>query len=272
MNRALSPKFMDDLQNEDGMLFPLLEWIRNDDTLLLAIRKNYINVYYRGGNILKLKQMPQNQYEASFYVGGYAKDCPDFFPVPKNPDSLINSKTDIKHWIESFPDRKQVMDFYFNKTKNAEREFQQLVVRENTLSGISNKTDYFIADIELAFSDSRFDMLAFKWLADKVIRKKGNVQLSLIEMKYGDDAFGYGDRGDDSGIVDHYEKMQKFLEKQSSELVEMAENQINQLNKLELIKHTRGIKREFIVDKDRFEIVFLFANHNPRSEILRAYP
>ena len=49
--RAISSKFMCDLM--DGFLLPLTEQVRNDDTLMLALRGSYINIYYRGGSILK---------------------------------------------------------------------------------------------------------------------------------------------------------------------------------------------------------------------------
>jgi hypothetical protein len=53
------------------------------------------------------------------------------------------------------------------------------------LSSISNETEYFISDIELADPSigARFDMLAVRWLASD--RKDGNhCKAVLIEMKY----------------------------------------------------------------------------------------
>ncbi|MDR0498152.1 MAG: hypothetical protein LBH03_00260 [Holophagales bacterium] len=74
MSRKLSTDFMNDLQN--GILFPLLDRVRRDDTLMLAIRENYINVYYRGGNIIRLEESSPNKYVASF-DDNYTKDCKD---------------------------------------------------------------------------------------------------------------------------------------------------------------------------------------------------
>jgi hypothetical protein len=165
------------------------------------------------------------------------------------------------------------MDFWFHDHPKAEREFQQLVVRENNDSGISNETEYFIADIELASSEigARFDMLAFKWPTGS--RRSGKVQLALIEMKYGDSAL----KGE-AGIIEHFEQIKKYLNENSKRksLVDMAEEQINQLNKLGLIRHTREEREakgeeqdfKFQVDDSHFEIIFLFASHNPRSTIL----
>ena len=155
------------------------------------------------------------------------------------------------------------MDLYFSKSQKNEREFQQLVVRENTMSSISNQTDYFICDIELSISDARFDMLAFKWPGVGSKRKIGEGQLSLIEMKYGDNALS-----GNSGIIKHFNDMKGFLQNHRMTFAIAAEEQINQLNSLGLIRHTRGTERKFSVDCNSFELIFIFANHNPRSKIL----
>ena len=47
--RKLSNSFMNDLMLADGRLYPILDRVRQDETLMLAIREDYINVYYRGG-------------------------------------------------------------------------------------------------------------------------------------------------------------------------------------------------------------------------------
>ena len=64
--------------------------------------------------------------------------------------------------------------------------------------------------------------------------------------------------------------MKGFLDDDNkrASLVEMATSQINQLNKLGLIQHKKGEAREFKVLDSGFEIIFLFANSNPRSKKL----
>lgn len=259
MKRMLSDEFKNDLQS--GYLNVLLKHVLADNTLMLAIREDYVNVYYRGGNILKLSKKGAHEYDAFFdkkYATGQSLALPD-------SPSRITSETEIRQWIESFPIRKQVMDFWFTKNPKMEREFQQLVVRENNFSSISNATEYFIADIELADSETnaRFDMLAFKWPSTE--RKADKVQLALIEMKYGDDALT-----GTSGIINHLRQFDELLcnPKSRQSLREMAEKQINQLNELGLISHTKKEGRNFSTVDDRFEVIFLFANHNPRSSVL----
>jgi hypothetical protein len=49
--KTLSQPFMNDLLKPDGLLNPILERVKHDHTLMLSIRENYINIYYRSGNI-----------------------------------------------------------------------------------------------------------------------------------------------------------------------------------------------------------------------------
>ena len=47
---------MQDLTQLDGLLNPILARANQDQTLMLAIRENYINVYYRGGNLIRITE------------------------------------------------------------------------------------------------------------------------------------------------------------------------------------------------------------------------
>jgi hypothetical protein len=170
--RELSPAFMDDLKGANGVLYPILERVKLDHTLMLAIRENYINIYYRGGNILKVNFKKQdessNHYQSSFDVE-YNKSGKTIPVLP----TTIKCQADAKTWVDEFSQLKEIMDIYFAKTGKSEREFQQLVARENNNSTISNESEYFVLDIE--FTDpgnARFDMLAIRWDASK--RKNGS--------------------------------------------------------------------------------------------------
>lgn len=60
--RKISSNFLNDLANESGQLNPILKRVQKDHTLLLAIRENTINIYYRGGNILRLREQGQGSF------------------------------------------------------------------------------------------------------------------------------------------------------------------------------------------------------------------
>jgi len=129
--RAISKKFMDDLK--DKLLQPIVQQILNDDTLMLALRGSFINVYYRGGNILKLTRDERSgKYDAYFdknYLQG--KKWLDL------PPQLVTD-IDVSAWLNQFPYLKGAMDRFFSTNKHSEREFQQLVAWENNRSPISN--------------------------------------------------------------------------------------------------------------------------------------
>jgi hypothetical protein len=159
------------------------------------------------------------------------------------------------------------MDFFFSDRSKLEREFQQLVARENNCSSISNETEYFITDIEFADEGlgARFDMLALRWLATE--RKNGSkCQAVLIEMKYGDSALG-----DNAGLLKHLQDIETFIkntDKYQSLLGTMAA-QFNQLAELGMIKFNRSSNVTNIALKaDKPELIFLLVNHNPRSSKL----
>ena len=40
---------------KEGVLSPLLALVKSDSSLCLELRGDYINVYYRGGNLMKVK-------------------------------------------------------------------------------------------------------------------------------------------------------------------------------------------------------------------------
>ena len=70
--RKLSSTFIRDLTT--GFLQELLHLIQIDQTLCLCIRENYINIYYRGGNLFRLSE-GKNSYTGTFDLK-YFKSSP----------------------------------------------------------------------------------------------------------------------------------------------------------------------------------------------------
>lgn len=263
--RELSKNFLNDLRSPNGLLRPIFERVRQDHTLMFAIRDSYINIYYRGGNLIRVQEQSTGSYRP-FFDEQYNKVQKKLPALPLN----INNQDDAKSWVAALPHLKEIMDLYFSSNTKPEREFQQLVTRENNFSTISNESEYFVSDIEFADSGlgARFDMLAIRWLASQ--RKNGsNCRPALIEMKYGDGALGGS-----AGLVKHLQDIETLISDKNrySILLSTMEAQFNQLDELKLLNFNRsskGTKVKMDVN-DKPEVIIILANHNPRSSKLSA--
>ncbi len=261
MARILDEYFVKELLY--GKLKDCLNYVRSDDTLDLEIRENYINIYYRGGNVLKVNKNGANyQYE---FDDNYLITNPII--IKNELDELRNQK----YWNDYFPKAKQAMDFYFTKHRKEEREFQQLVVRENNYSSIANGTDYFIIDIEYDnHKNARFDIIAVEWPSEASKRKlpeNYKPKLVIIEMKYGDGALS-----GNAGMKKHEKDFLKFISNMTN---------LNEFKKemLSLFKQKRELgvipclsnsynSNEIKEFADDVELSFLIANHDPASQKL----
>lgn len=282
MSRAVSTDFFNDLDH--GILKSLTLKVQRDDTLMLALRGNYINVYYRGGSILKLTENKSaGGYDAEFDTD-YSKGT---ITKPLEPKRITEPEHCDK-WVAHLPALKEVMNSYFSVKKKSEREFQQLVAWENNRSGLSSDTEYFITDIEYAVTvdglSMRADMLGLKWIK-RTRSGPGKCTPVIIEMKYGVDAFNgsstEGKKG--SGIKDHFDDICRFfgvddnkgdgqVERRKAKFDQMIGEQFQQLWRLKLIRFTESqafIRAEGLPQvTGKPEFIFLLANNNPRSTAL----
>ena len=168
-----SRQMFDDFKNECGKLHPLLERVLEDDTLSLEFRgegfsdaeanvsyKDGANVYYRGGSLFYIEKKGDD-YILRFNTK-YCKDTG--IVLPMNPS--------LDYAVKNVSLYKEAMNFWFTAHPKYEREFQQIVVRENNgHNKISHATDYYINDVEYCYKDARFDMIAVKWLSKGHARK-----------------------------------------------------------------------------------------------------
>ncbi len=252
---------MSDLKNKDGLLHSVLERVKHDDTLMLAIRNDYINIYYRGGNLLRINE---NKDSYRFHFDNKYNTANKEIPARQ---SVVKNISDAGEWVDAFSCLKEIMDLWFSDHPKSEREFQQLIVRENNCSAIAKSSEYFISDIEFATSEpsARFDMMAIRRFAKKPICKQ--CRAALIEVKYGDGALG-----GKAGIIKHLKDMDTLISDpvSYSHILETISNQFNQLNKLGLLNFSEARKDEEITldTDDKPEVIFVLANHNPRGKKL----
>lgn len=243
--RALNEKFLNEFLT--GKLNNLLEIIKSDDSLIMCLRGDYTTVYYRGLQILKIKQNLS-------------------FSVDKNYKIEIQPSLDCD-WIEYFKEAKQKIDTHCLKSTKLEKEIQQIIFRENSCNCIADETDYFIVDLEYNHSFSkerkaRFDALAIFWPRNN--RAIGNkTKLAIIEIKAGLKALN-----GKCGLVDHHHDVIEFLENiNKNEFLNDMKNVFVQMKKLGMI-NTKANPEKITLDKN-VQFIFALANYNDNSILLR---
>ncbi len=250
--RMISERFQTDLRL--GLLDPILDHVRRDNNVTIEIRSHYINVYYRGGNMLRITERRKG-YLFEFdlqYIKANASAKAMIGSLPR----IVATPGDIEDWREALPVIKAEMDSYFSTHGKAEREFQQLVVRENNAGRIAEKTDYYICDVEYQVRETRIDMVAAKR------NGRGCLRLALIEMKYADSALV-----GKSGVVDHVRKAHTFLS--SHDLLKLKEEMAEILSVKRSLGLIAGLTNELAFSDEKPEFIFLLANHKPASGSLQ---
>ena len=264
MARAISKDFLDDLLT--GELKPLLDMVHIDDTLDLELRGKCINIYYRGGSLFRIKEKGSGTYEICF-DSNYCNT-----EAWRNTGSKVESKPTIEQAVKDIPYYKQAMDMWFHKHPKYEREFQQLLVRENNNQGdISKSTDYYIIDIEYADSNenrkSRFDIVALKWESKSSARRNTEkCSIALMELKYGDGALN-----NESGVKEHLNDLKSFMSIEKEKLDDFKkdiETVFKQKCQLGLVDGLQEKQYEVSISFENPEVIFLFANHDPDSSVL----
>jgi hypothetical protein len=252
MSRGLSQEFILDLQ-AGGLLEPIVDRVRGDQSLCLALRADYINVYYRGGSLLNLGRSPSG-YAASFDPKYLGDDRPRSTP--------IRNAADVSDWLASVPAKKQAMDTY--PKYSTEREAQQFILRDNNFGAISRSTDYYVCDIEYASDHGRFDVVAVHWPSSPAERKKPDARrLVLGEVKFGDAALVGA-----SGLHAHINDVNAHVANPHNvgelkrEMVQVF-NQKRALGFLECEKDLLGFSDEKPL------LLLLLVNHDPDKSRLR---
>ena len=271
MPRRLSQSFMDDLVT--GSLTFLWERIRQDRTLDLQIRDDYMNIYYRGGNLLKV-QRTDGSYRVSFdleFMKPALKMPASLYRRPRLPsDSRVASDNDIRAWIVEFPAMKHAMDIYFGEKPAEEREALQRMVRENNVrsnsDGDYSAADYFICDVEYqTTTGKKFDAVAVHWPSTSQERQRDtDRKLVIVEGKFGVSALTGS-----SGLLEHVQAICDFASVQGNlnqlkdEMVEVFKQKVD-LGLIDCGKEIRSFKNT------PPEILVLLANHDPASTKLRS--
>lgn len=176
MRGNLSKSFLNRLC--EGDLCAIINEIIDDSELDVQVRDNYLNVYYKGGNILRIK--PQSfQFDKFYFYLGHPKGFPKTHvekvasrkqneinprtkqPIPTEIEadqimSELNEKYDDLMQLlpenpgSFFTKAKSVMDEWFVKWEHQERDDQQAITERNKTA--DSESDLAVIDIEFAVS------------------------------------------------------------------------------------------------------------------------
>ena len=231
--RHINNHFIEDLLC--GELAYFLDQVKqNRSKLSLEIRSGYINIYYKGGNLLKITQK-RNGY-SFFFDAKYCKHRND-----RNFD-LLNSlpSSDAATYQEYFPIMMQEMDCWFEEHPKPERDYQHQLL-------VNNRE---IVDIEYQIGRRmRLDMLLYT-----------NGKLLIVENKYGTGAIG-----GKAGVAEHYKDICEVLNDPA-----LLDELLESVCHISRAKKTLGLTDVEIsrTDIKSVEILFLLANYNPSSQSL----
>ena len=257
--RKLNDVFLKDLK--EGRLFSLTEAVKSDPSLCLELRGDYVSVYYRGGSLIKVTKTDDGYKfyfnEKYFKEGGRI--------------TLPCELEGVDAWLDVLPELKHAIDRWLGKNKKDEREFQQMLLRDNNFGSIARSTDYYICDIEYQIECGRPDLIAVHWPSKTARRKEPNDRrLVFIEMKHGDGALE-----DKAGLHKHIQDVNSYLsdrtkvENLKQDMVEI----FNQKLCLELIECNKNLCS---FSNEPPILLLVFANHDPEKsklcEVLRSLP
>ena len=245
--RRLEPEFLNALKKGD--LLPLLKLVRDDSSLCLELRGDYINVYYRGGNLMKVDHRSS----------GTHFDFDEDYGAER-PEATAGADA----WLAAVPRLKHAMDQHEGRGKSrSEREAQQLLLRENNFGRVAQSTDYYICDIEYRAEQGQFDMVGVHWPSTRTDRKNAtDRRLVFVEVKYGEGALD-----GTSGVASHIRHITKFLS-DADRVRSFKEDMVkvfNQKRALGLIKCDKDLGT-FGDDSD---ILLVLINQDPDASKLR---
>jgi len=291
--RGLSGTFKEELIS--GILKDILDWLRMDYTLAACIRHDYLNIYYRGGSLLKLSKAKKDycgEFDTQYIKGtSLVSVTPDDIggctevrksDRRKNGTQYVkrffrfrfDSVASVQSWLQAVPAMKQCMDFHLGEFN--EKDIQQRIFTTNNrcLHGTrrSPHNDYIFSDLEYTEAGDknagRADLIGVYWPSTGIgHKKKTDLGLAFFELKNQDNAVA----GDSSGVLAHVQKTVRFMKKPGAlaTLKQETAKLLQQLDELGLLNACITKENFDSVGDQKPEYVFLLANHKPAKRSLR---
>ena len=274
---------LDQLTKPDGVLHPILLEVQRDPDLDVQIRRHYFNVYYRGGNLMEVREsrMARLPFRASFHEGYTQGEGVTAWRDPATIKEqklhedlrasgllgpcLLTKQAETARHVDQFEQRREAMDANKKEGRRpkAEREAEQVLVRANNASAGS---DYLICDIEYTFptpergkDNGRIDLVAAR--RPDPDDPDPRCRLALVELKHGINAIDGA-----AGLRTHMDDLRVLMgDGRLSRVREEMSGIVRQ-------KHELGLMRTTALNFDPeapLEYVVAVVAHNNRSQRLR---
>lgn len=248
--RKLSGNYINQLKS--GFLSGITQIVVEDIDLDLQIRKNYLNIYFKGNSLLKLSEVGQNEYRIVIDKK---------FLTPDIPQKLVDNETTTK-FIKQVPLLKENIIRYGKSS--LEIEYEQLIIRANNYER-HNNTEYFILDRQYTTRIGRFDLIGIYWDRNKR-RKKQTVPLCFIEIKF---ALNKDIKNIDEQISRYYGS----IKDNTILLAEEMKTILDQKLQLGLIDQPRERLEalqtlEINTDIKNYQFILVLVDYNPYSQSL----
>ena len=248
--RRLSHNFIDQLKT--GFLSKILQLAIEDHDICFDIRKNYINLYFKGHSLLKLTEITPNCFSIDIHW--------KFIDNLHTPKVLTSFET-TQQFLTAVPYLKGNIQKIHKRS--LEIEYEQMIIRANNYE-MRNNSEYFIIDRQYVKGDARFDLTGFYWNRDNR-RKYQVVDLCLMEVKFALNQ-------DISSIHEQLERYYQSVIANSSSIVAEASTVLAQKLDLGLFRQSQKrleAMKTLTISEDvsTFQYILFLIDYNPHSKL-----
>lgn len=245
--RRLTDKYFNCLKS--GFLSGITESVKGDPDLNIEIRNHYINVYYKGNSLLKLRETPSFQYRSEIHKKFLEKlDLP-----------LEFTESNITQFLSAIPFLKQ--NIVRHGKRSLEVEYEQMIIRANNFEP-RNNTEYFIVDRQYTMKEGRFDLTGIFWEMTHHHRDQ-EVPVCLMEVKF----------ALNSDIRQVHNQLSRYYDAISPHAADIAEEmQAIFRQKIDLGLYRQPANRlaalktlKFIKDIKKFQFILILVDYNHKS-------
>ena len=247
--RGLHSSKWDEMFSTGGFLSPLLNRVKSDKDLVLQIRNNYINIYYKGGNMLKVTHGPGFGFDHNYFKGEGIRDEQLQKKEREKMLSIIKEEHDFDKFVH---EAKAVMNKYWKWLEKQGKSLEEKN-EQHYLSVCNEETaEYTVIDLEFQISticdyryqkppcpsgrkrnedktSPRFDIIAVR-NADK--------RLCVIELKK-----GTGDLASkNSGVGDHADSFEGSIMRNKQSFIREIKKIVEDKKNLKLLSKTFDFK------------------------------